>query len=76
MGEATPPVWRRPSLEMLKRLTDRVLEVYPRPIRGYARLSAQMIAATVLLLAGLMIVAGLVYLIDSLSPMTFALVQH
>jgi hypothetical protein len=55
---------------------DRVLEVYPRPIRGYARLTAQMIAAMVLLLASLMIVGGLVYLIDLLSPMSFAPVQH
>jgi hypothetical protein len=61
---------------MLKRSMDRVLEVYPRPIRGYARLTAQMIAATVLILAGLLIVAGLVYLIESLTPSTFAPVQH
>jgi hypothetical protein len=41
-----------------------MLDVYPRPMRAYVRLSLQLIAAIVLLSAGLLIVAGLVSFIE------------
>ena len=65
MGEAkrrgsAPPT----AIELARRWTNRMLDVYPRPMRAYVRLSLQLIAAIVLLSAGLLIVAGLVTFIE------------
>ena len=52
----------------MRRWTNRFLDAYPRPIRPYARLSLQLIAAMVVLIAGLLLVAGFVSLMEWLIP--------
>jgi hypothetical protein len=77
MSDASGRVSRRPSaFELLSRSIDRLLDLYPRPIRGYLRLAFQLVAAVVLLLAGVLLVAGLVHLIDSVTTQLFVLVHQ
>jgi hypothetical protein len=62
------------AIDLARRWTNRALEAYPRPIRAYARLSLQFIAAIVVLLVGLLIVAGLVSSLEWLmGPPSMAL---
>ncbi|HLQ16807.1 MAG TPA: hypothetical protein VK256_13245 [Candidatus Eisenbacteria bacterium] len=53
------------------------MAVYPRPIRGYARLSLQLILAIALLAVGLLLVTGLVSFIEWLiGPPVFLPTLH
>lgn len=54
-----------------------MFDVYPRAIRPYARLSLQFIAAIVILLVGVLIVAGLVSFLEWLiGPPTFTMTHQ
>jgi hypothetical protein len=65
VGEARRHGSEHPTeFELARRWTNRLLDMYPQPIRGYLRLSLQLIAAFVLLAGGLLIVAGLVSFIE------------
>jgi hypothetical protein len=62
---------------LARRWTNRFFDVYPPPIRRYARLSLQFIAAIVILLVGVLIVAGLVSFLEWLiGPPTFTLTHQ
>ncbi len=63
-------------MEMVRRWTDRLLDAYPSPIRPYVRLSLQLIAAMVILFAGLLVVVDLVRLAESLIGPPFVISGH
>ena len=79
MGEAKRRGSARPTaIELARGWTNRVLDLYPRPIRPYVRLSLQLSAAIVVLMVGLLIVAGLVNFLEWLigpPSVTFVLVS-
>lgn len=64
-------------MERVRGWTNRLLDVYPRPINPYLRLSLQLFVAIVVILAALLMVAGLVRLIEWLmGPATVILVHQ
>lgn len=78
MGEAKRRGSRPPTaIELARRWTNRLLAVYPRPIRGYTRLSLQFILAIALLAVGLLLVTGLVSFIEWLiGPPVYLPILH
>jgi len=64
-------------MEWVRGMTNHVFDAYPRPIRPYVRLSLQLVAAMIILIAVLLIVAGLVSLTEWLiGPPSVMLVRH
>jgi hypothetical protein len=62
VGEAKRRGGRPPTAVVrMWRWTNRLWLLYPKPIRSYVRLSIGLIAAAIVLFAGLLIVTGLVH---------------
>jgi hypothetical protein len=64
-------------MERVRGWTNRLLDAYPRPINPYVRLWLQLFVAIAIILAVLLIVAGLVRLIEWLiGPPSIMLVHQ